>query len=365
MKRARVLALSPMPEEGAGCRFRISQYIPYLEAHGFDVTIHPFYSPEFFGLVYEPGRYLKKSVLMLERTVDRLRALVASGGYDLVFVYREAFPVGPPVIELALATLSRAPIVFDFDDSIFMPNTSEANRIVSSLKWPGKVATIIAKSRHVVAGNSYLAEYASRFNASVSVIPTCVDTDKFVPASTPAAGTRPVVGWIGTPTTAPYILSLVPALQHAASKYDFTLRLSGGGRDVRAPGLTVDNVRWTLADEVRLFNTCDIGVYPTPDDSWGKGKCGFKAIQFMACGVPVVASPVGVNKEIIQDGVNGFLAANEAEWIEKLGRLLADPELRRRFGAAGRRTVEERYSLRVNAPKLASIFRQVLERPVE
>lgn len=361
MNRVRVLALSPMPEEGAGCRFRISQYVPYLELQGFDVTIHPFYSPEFFALVYEPGRYLKKTALMIERTIDRLRALVAPGGYDLVFVYREAFPVGPPLIELALATFSRAPIVFDFDDSIFMPNTSEANRIVSVVKWPSKVATIIKKSRHVVAGNNYLAEYASRFNSSVSVIPTCVDTDKFVPTSSPQAGTRPVVGWIGTPTTSPYILSLVPALQRAASTSDFTLRLSGRGRDVSAPGLTVENVRWTLADEVRLFNTCDIGVYPTPDDRWGKGKCGFKAIQFMACEVPVVASPVGVNKEIIQDGVNGFLASSEDEWVEKLGRLLSDPELRRRFGQAGRHTVEERYSLRVNAPKLASTFRQVLQ----
>jgi glycosyltransferase involved in cell wall biosynthesis len=127
------------------------------------------------------------------------------------------------------------------------------------------------------------------------------------------------------------------------------------------PGLAIDNAAWSLDREVELFNTCDVGVYPLADDEWSKGKCGFKAIEFMACGVPVVAAAVGVNKEIVQDGVNGFLAATPAEWIDKLGRLLADPDLRRRFAVAGRRTVEERYSLVVNAPKLAATLRSVAD----
>jgi glycosyltransferase involved in cell wall biosynthesis len=114
---------------------------------------------------------------------------------------------------------------------------------------------------------------------------------------------------------------------------------------------------------VRLFNTCDVGVYPLADDEWSRGKCGFKAIEFMACGVPVVAAAVGVNREIVEDGVNGFLASTEDEWVEKLGRLLADPQLRRRFGEAGRRTIEERYSLRVHAPTLVATLRGVIERP--
>ena len=141
--------------------------------------------------------------------------------------------------------------------------------------------------------------------------------------------------------------------------HSFSLRISGIGDPPSVPGISIDNTPWALDREVHLFNTCDVGVYPLADDEWSKGKCGFKAIEFMSCGVPVVAAAVGVNREIIQDGVNGFLASTEQEWIDKVGRLLADPDLRRAFGAAGRRTVEERYSLGVNAPKLAATLRTV------
>ena len=131
-----------------------------------------------------------------------------------------------------------------------------------------------------------------------------------------------------------------------ATRHPFTLRVSGAGRQVSFPGLDVEDLPWSLADEVRLFNTCDIGVYPLTDDDWSRGKCGFKAIQFMSCGVPVVAAAVGVNREIIEDGVNGFLASTATEWVEKLERLLTDPALRTSFAAAGRRTIEARYSIR-------------------
>jgi glycosyltransferase involved in cell wall biosynthesis len=137
------------------------------------------------------------------------------------------------------------------------------------------------------------------------------------------------------------------------------LRVSGAGEPIVVEGVPTEDVPWALGREIELFNTCDVGVYPLTDDEWSKGKCGFKAIEFMACGVPVVASAVGVNREIVQDGANGFLAATEDEWVDKLGRLLADSDLRCRFAAAGRRTVEERYSLAVNAPKLAATLRRV------
>jgi glycosyltransferase involved in cell wall biosynthesis len=171
----------------------------------------------------------------------------------------------------------------------------------------------------------------------------------------------PVVGWIGSPTTAPYVQRLASVLQRARARHPFRLRISGAGVPLDLSGIVGEHPPWTLDREVQLFNTCDIGVYPLLDDEWSRGKCGFKAIQFMACGVPVVASAVGVNREIIQDGVNGFLASSDDEWVEKLGRLLADGGLRRRFGEAGRRTVEDRYSLRIHAPMLAATLRGVAE----
>jgi glycosyltransferase involved in cell wall biosynthesis len=256
-------------------------------------------------------------------------------------------------------------VVFDFDDAIFLPNVSEANRVISMLKVPEKIAATIARSRHVIAGNAYLGEYARRFNSHVTVVPTVVDTDKFVPDVRGARRDRHdgdplVVGWIGSPTTGPYIRSLLTVLQQVAETRTFQLRISGAGVPFEVPGVRIDNRPWSLASEVELFNTCDIGVYPLADDDWARGKCGFKAIQFMACGVPVVAAAVGVNREIIQDGVNGFLASSAAEWQCKLARLLDDADLRQRMAAAGRKTIEERYSLTVNAPVVADILRQAV-----
>jgi glycosyltransferase involved in cell wall biosynthesis len=362
-----VLALSPIPEEGAGCRFRIAQFMPYLEANGFDVTLRSLFTPEFFRLVYQRGRYFRKAATFMALSLKRLDSLRDVSDFDVVFLYREVFPIGPALVERLLTSRGRPPVVFDFDDAIFLPRTrasvSDANRLIGALKQPGKVATIVRRSRHVIAGNEYLADYARRFNRAVTMIPTSVDTTRFAPAPEPREAGRPlVVGWIGSPTTAAYIHSLVPALQRAHRVQPFTLRVSGAGERIDVPGAATENLPWSLGGEVGLFNGCDVGVYPLADDEWSKGKCGFKAIQFMSCGVPVVAAAVGVNRDIIEDGVNGFLAATEDEWVEKIGRLLADPELRRRFSEAGRRTVEQRFSLRTNAPILADVLRLVAER---
>jgi glycosyltransferase involved in cell wall biosynthesis len=367
-RRIRVLALSPIPEEGAGCRFRIAQFIPYLESVGISVTLDSLFTTEFFRLVYKPGHYAKKAVTFTALSLKRLNALRDSSQFDLILVYREVFPIGPALIERLLAARHRPPVVFDFDDAIFLPSVSDANRLIAALKQPRKVASIIQHSDHVIAGNEFLAAYARRFNPAVTTIPTCVDTDRFVPAARdleahPPDQTRePVVGWIGSPTTVSYVRGLANVLRRVRERHPFVLRISGAGEPISIPGVSVDNRTWSLEDEVTLFNTCDVGVYPLADDEWSKGKCGFKAIEFMACGVPVVASAVGVNRTIVEDGANGFLAATEDEWVKKVSRLLSDAALRRRFAEAGRRTIEDGYSLRVNAPTLAATLRTVAER---
>jgi glycosyltransferase involved in cell wall biosynthesis len=356
-RRIRVLALSPIPEEGAGCRFRIAQYLPYLRDAGIDVTISSFATQEFFQLLYQHGHYPRKAAGFMALAARRLVETTTLGGYDLVWLYREAIPLGPPIVEW-LVSKRGIPIVYDFDDAIFLPNVSAANRAISFLKNPGRVAQVLQRSTRVVVGNEFLAQYARRFNSSVTVIPTAVDTTRFVPraAGPSRAEGELVVGWIGSPTTFPYLEALAPVLRDVAAGHRFRLKVSGAGQPVRFPGLTVDEVPWSMTNEVSLFNTCDIGVYPLTDDEWSKGKCGFKAIQCMACGVPVVAAAVGVNREIVNDGVNSFLAATPGEWAEKLGRLLSDSELRARMAIAGRRTIEERYSLQVTAPQLAAVL---------
>jgi glycosyltransferase involved in cell wall biosynthesis len=362
----RVLALSPMPEEGAGCRFRIAQFIPYLRSVGIDVTLRSLFDADFFHLVYKPARYLRKASRFAVLSLQHVRSLRDARHFDAILIYRELFPIGPAIVERLLGGPNRPPIVFDFDDAIFLPNVSDANRPILPLKSPGKVATIIRHSDRVIAGNEYLAAYARRFSDAVTVIPTCVDTTRFVPPTDAVSNNGsgrsrdPIVGWIGSPTTASYIRGLAPLLQRVRAAHSFVLRVSGAGEPLDVPGVATEQPPWSLDGEVGLFNTCDVGVYPLADDEWSRGKCGFKAIEFMACGVPVVASAIGVNREIIDDGVNGFLAATEHDWIVKLGRLLSDHALRRRLGEAGRRTIEDRYSLRVHAPTLAATLREVV-----
>jgi len=360
----KVLALSPIPEEGAGCRFRVSQYIPYLHGAGFDVTVSPFYSRDYFNFVYRPGNYVRKAAGFASLTLRRISELFTIRDYDLVLLYREAIPIGPPFIERQIAKLG-IPIVYDFDDAIFLPAVSEANQAVSFLKNPERVSEILALSSQVSVGNEFLAAYARKFNPHVTVIPTAVDTNRFVPRPDPqpADGRRLVVGWIGSPTTFQYLESLKDVLATVSAKHPFTLKVSGAGRAVNFPGVDVQVVPWSMADEVSLFNTCDIGVYPLTDDDWSRGKCGFKAIQCMACGVPVVAAAVGVNREIITHGVNSMLASTPQDWVEHLSRLLTDAGLRQRMAIAGRQTIEDRYSLRVTAPQLAAVLTRAMQSP--
>jgi glycosyltransferase involved in cell wall biosynthesis len=361
----RVLALSPLPEEGAGCRFRIAQFIPYLRSVGIDVALRTLYDAEFFDLVYRRGQYAGKAMRFTELCLRQVNLLRQASRFDAIFIYRELFPIGPALGERLLA--SRKPLIFDFDDAVFLRHVSDANRFLSALKMPSKLSAIIGQSDHVITGNEYLAAYARRFNDAVSVIPTCVDTAKFTPSpfapwrNRRDASDEPIIGWIGSQTTGRYVRELAPVFRRVREEHSFVLRVSGALEPFELSGIRIEEPRWTLATEVELYNTCDIGVYPLPDCEWSKGKCGFKAIAFMACAVPVVAAAVGANRDIVQDGVNGFLAASEDEWVEKLGRLVADPELRRRLGEAGRRTVEERYSLRVHAPSIAAVVRSVLK----
>lgn len=351
----RILALLPFSEEGASVRFRVAQFVPALNAAGFSVVLHPLFDTSLFRLLYRPGHVWHKTSALFSRTLDRLRAL--RGSYDVVLIHREAYPIGPPFIERWLARQG-VPIVYDFDDAVYLPNTSDANRMVGFLKRPAKVAEVVALASQVIAGNAHLAGYASRHSTHVHVIPTCVDTQLWTPRAEPAPPGPPVIGWIGTPTTTPYLLALHDVFAALAKEHSFILRVSGSVTPVAIPGVRVANEPWTLPREIELFNTCDIGVYPLPNDAWTLGKCGFKAIQFMACGVPVVASAVGVNNDIIEQGVSGLLATTEQEWLDHLRTLIADAATRARIGAAGRARIEARYSLTANAPAVVDVMRQ-------
>ncbi|HLC21334.1 MAG TPA: glycosyltransferase family 4 protein [Candidatus Methylomirabilis sp.] len=354
----KVLFLVPYTTEGGSNRFRVEQYLPHLNRHGIESMVRPFLcSSAFYDILYRPRRTPRKGWYFLVSGLNRLLDLVRSRRFDRIVVHREAFPLGPPVLEWFLSRL-RIPIIYDFDDAIWQRNTSGANRPLQFLKCPGKVATIIRLSRQVIAGNGYLRDYALQHNPRVTVIPTPVDTHRFHPAAR-AGGGGVTLGWIGSHSSAPYLRMLDPVLPYLARQYDFRLKVVGGEYYNAHP--SVSNHEWRLDREVEDLQSFDIGLMPMPDNPWTQGKCAFKALQYMAVGIPVVCSPVGMNSEVVQDGVSGLLASSEAEWIEKVSLLIENPGLREAMGRCGRAAVEERYSVKANFPK----FLRVLEDAVK
>ncbi len=354
----RVQALATNPETGASTRFRILQWVPYLRNAGISLSLDAFFSPAGSAVLYESGRRLSKFAYFLSGTMRRLATLArATSTADLLFIHREAFPLGQRILYSRLKKFP-GPIVFDFDDAMFLPQR-EGRGILAKIEDLETPKEVMGLSKMVLAGNRFLADYAKPHAGRVVIFPTCIDTEKFRPHDQPSpSNNRCVVGWIGSHSTAKYLRSLLPVLEQVALKDPFDLYVVGCPIPLNAGGLKITQAPWALAREMVDFCQCDIGVYPLWDDPWAHGKCGFKAIQFMACGVPVVAAAVGVNREIIEDGVNGFLAATDQEWIEKLGWLISDPCLRRELGQAGRRTVEKRYSLAANASKLISALQE-------
>jgi len=349
----KVLFFLPHSKQAAGARYRVHQFLPALTAAGVTCDVREFVTPELYRHLYRSGHALEKSYWIARQSLHRWQDLRDAREADVVFIYRECYPFGPPLIESKLERLGK-PIVYDFDDAIFLP---EPTRLRNLVRNPAKTARIAQLADCVIVSNDHLRGFASAYNQHVEVIPTCVDTDVFAPPPARQVGPRLRLGWIGSHSTAKYLEQLRPVLSDLSGRFDFELLVIGAGRDFELPGVRVLNERWSLETEVERFQSLDIGLYPLADTVWELGKAGFKAIQYMAVGVPCVVSSVGVTRDIVSDGENGLLASTPREWSEKLSQLLSDAALRQRLAAAGRRTIVERYSLSVNAPRL----RRVLE----
>jgi glycosyltransferase involved in cell wall biosynthesis len=289
----------------------------------------------------------------------RRRALSSLADYDLVYVFREAALLGPAIFERSIVRAGK-PMIFDFDDAVFMRSAASVNGYLNYLKFPGKIKTVCRLASHVMAGNSFLAEFAGQVNKNVTVVPTTIDIDKYqhiYPIKEPPQ--VPTIVWSGSRSTLTNLFILRPALQKLASDEKFKLRIIGTPT-YELPGVEVESFAWRSETEVDDLKAGDIGIMPLPADQWSRGKCGLKALQYMALGMPTVGSAVGANRDIIQDGQNGFLAANDDEWIRKLKILLHSAKERNSLGQAGRETVEEKYSAQMQAPRVYEIFASVI-----
>jgi glycosyltransferase involved in cell wall biosynthesis len=349
----RVLALVPYPTgRVGGQRYRIEQWARSLGAEGVEVAFSPFLSSRGMDVLYRPGHTSIKAREMLSGYFKRLTEATHRLSADVVFVYREAALLGPAWLEKVFSW--RVPLVFDFDDALYLRDTSPANAWSRRLKASGKPAAICRLARHVIVGNDLLADFAGEHTPAVTVVPSTIDTDRYQVQPRPS-NSLPIVGWTGSATTLPYLTALGPALKRLRQNQDFELRVIGCQTQIE--GMRVRCIPWDAETEVEDLRPLDVGLMPLPDDEWSRRKCGMKALQYMALGIPPVVSPVGINTKVVRDSVNGFYARTEQEWVDRITILLNDESLRQAFGKEARKTVEESYSAAAHAPCVGQILR--------
>lgn len=343
-------------------RFRHEQYLRFLEENGWECRFSWLLNPEQDRVFYSNGNWMAKAGVIARGTIKRWKETFSKPA-DVVFVQREAFMLGSAWFERQMA--KRAALVFDFDDAIWLADVSAKNKRFAFLKNGKKTADLISASDQVIAGNDYLATYARIYNDRVTVIPTTIDTAYHRPMPQLREGKPVCIGWTGSLTTLQYLKSLVPLLERIKSRYGAGVRFKVIGEPgYRNEALELESTPWNLQTEIEDLNDIDIGIMPLPDNEWTKGKCGFKGLQYMGCGIPAVMSPVGVNAQIVEHGVNGFLPADKEEWYNTLCQLVDSKPLRQRIGQAGRNTVEKRYSVESQKERyLAVLNRAFVNRP--
>jgi len=357
----RVLALPALPEFAAATRYRLLQYVPLLAELGIHADVSPFLSNRTFAGLYDRAQAARTAAGVLAGVGRRAIDVARLGSYDVVWVQAQAALIGPPLVEW-LAHRRRA-LVLDLDDATYIERRSSVfGAFASILKGRGKTDRILRSCDHAVCGNPTVAAYIAGKGIPTTVLPTLVDTHRFTPRAARPPG-EIVLGWMGTHSTFEYLLTLMPVFQRLATQYRFRLCVIGAGRvDLRADGVDIEMRPWGLEREVEDLQSFDVAVYPIVADDWARGKSGFKAIQYLSCGIPYVASPVGVVASIGRPGLTHLEARSGEEWFDGLSRLLADAPLREAMGTAGRRYAVEQYSTRQAAATLAGVFRTVADK---
>lgn len=361
MNKKILFLVAHRPDRSPGQRFRFEQYLDFLKNNGFDAKISYLLNEKDDKAFYAPGKLFRKFLIVIKSIKKRLNDLKLAGNFDVIFIYREAMMLGSTYFERRLNKMGK-PIVLDFDDSIWLKDVSKGNRNLSFLKMPAKTPRIIKLSNMVFVGNAYLADYAKKYNYNVKIFPTTIDTDYYLPADENKHFKNPVcIGWTGSSTTLKHLKMVLPVLKRIKEKYGDRICfrvISDEPLEADVDGL--ENIRWKKETEIEDLNKLDIGIMPLPDNQWTRGKCGFKGLQYMALEIPAVMSPVGVNNEIIEHGKNGFLAADDNDWFEKLCMLVDFFELRGRLGKEGRKTVIEKYSFDSQKDVYLEYFKELI-----
>jgi len=352
----KILFLTPYPQGKAPSqRFRFEQYFNTLKKQNFEIITRSFLSEKTWEIIYTNSSIVFKSFGIMSAFLRRFILLFSLRKYEFVFIHREASMIGPPIFEWFTAKILRIKYIYDFDDAIWLPNYSQQNAKFQKLKSYGKVKSIIKWADKVVVGNDFLKEYALQFNNNVTVIPTTIDLEN-VHTIECNQNTLPInIGWTGTHTTLSYLEELIPIIKELELQYDFTFTvISNQPPDFHFNSLRF--VQWNKTTEIEDLSKIQIGVMPLTDNDWAKGKCGFKALQYMSLKIPSIISPVGVNKTIVNDGKNGYLCSNPFEWKKRLEELICSKELRIQIGEKGQLTVKKHFSVEAQSDNYIKLF---------
>lgn len=355
MTTKKILFLVPYPLHVAPSqRFRVELYLPLLEKKNIEYKISPFLDEETYKVLYNQASLWKKLSGVFKGFLRRWRTVIFEvRNYDYVFVHREASPLGPPVFEWMIARLWRKKMIYDFDDAIWIPDSK--NKLLNWFKAYWKTGLICSWAYKVAGGNEYLCEFARKYNNKVVRLPTCVDTELYHNQLKEQSGVNLVVGWTGSHSTLRFLDPLVPLLQKLVEEYKIeVLVICNKAPSFSFPGLIYQP--WKEETEISDLLRINIGIMPLENDAWSEGKCGFKLVQYLALGIPAAASPVGVNRDIIEPGINGFLCSSEEDWRSALELLISNSDLRNKMGKTGREKIVAHYSIQANAGVFFGLF---------
>ena len=352
----KIYFIIPYPQgEAPSQRFRFEQYLDILRENGFQYHLSSFLDLAAWNVLYKPGHYIEKSIKITAGFFRRMRDLFAISGYDFVFIHREAAPIGPPIFEWIIAKILRKKIIYDFDDAIWLPNTSSNNRIAAGIKFHNKVKSICLWSYRISCGNDYLADYARQFNKNVIVNPTTIDTSRLHNRVKDQNTEHINIGWTGTHSTIQYLDEIVPILQKLERQYNFSfIVISNASPAFELKSLKY--IKWSKDSEIEDLLKFNVGIMPLTDDPWAKGKCGFKALQYMSLGIPALVSPVGVNLSIVDNGINGMICCDATQWEQAIKTLITNRDICVKLGEEARKKIESKYSVTSNSKNFLCLF---------
>lgn len=359
MNIKRIVVVCPHPEGVApGQRLKYEQYFQYFRDNGYHVVVKSFMSDRFWQIVYKDGYIFEKVFWTIWGYIKRIALIPFLPFYDGVYLFLNVTPFGKPILESIYVTLNPN-MIYDIDDLVFLGNTSKVNKLVGLLKRPEKYMYLMQMAKHVIVCTPYLAQFTLERNSKVTDISSTIDTDSYRPVNTYSNEHILTIGWSGSHSTLKYFFLLKDVLLELKKKCDFKV-LIFGVQECVIDGLNVEVVPFSSNLEVETIQRMDIGVYPLPlDEQWVLGKSGLKALQYMSLGIPTIATSIGANARIIEDGISGLLVTNQEEWLKALELLLTDANKRRSLGMNGSKKVLSEYSIHANKDTYLAIFKDV------